>query len=118
MTTSAQIPEGSVVITPMAMYVEMQATHQAVRDVATKLDGALSDHGRRLDDHDKDLGDHETRLRHEEQTGATKEEVRALEQAHGGRLSSVEKRIYAYTGGVGVLSLGGGWLITYLTTKH
>lgn len=61
--TSSVIPEGSVIITPTAMYAEMQATHQAVRDVANKLDGALSDHGRRLDEHEKDLGDHETRIR-------------------------------------------------------
>ena len=116
--TGATIPEGSVVITPTEMYREMLATHQAVRDVSGKLDGALDAHSRRLDGLDKDVLDHENRLRHAEQTGAAKEDVQKLEQAHGGRLSSVEKRLYAYTGGVGVLSLGGGWLITYLTTRH
>lgn len=116
--TGASIPDGSVVITPTEMYREMLATHQTVQLMSGKLDAALMDQGRRLDDHDKDLGDHETRLRHAELNGATKAEVQALETAHGGRLSSVEKRLYAYAGGVGVVSLGGGWLITYLTTRH
>lgn len=61
--TGAVIPEGSVVITPTEMYREMLATHQAVRDVAGKLDSALGDTARRLDGVDKDLGDHETRIR-------------------------------------------------------
>lgn len=78
--TGATIPEGSVVITPTEMYREMQATHQAVRDVSGKLDGALDAHARRLDDLDKDVSDHETRIRRGEQTHATKTEVEAAER--------------------------------------
>jgi hypothetical protein len=78
--TGAAIPEGSVVITPIEMYREMQATHQAVRDVSGKLDGALEAHTRRLDDHDKDFADHEERIRHVEQVGATKKDVEAVKK--------------------------------------
>lgn len=67
-----------MVITPIEMYREMQATHQAVRDVAGKLDGVLESHGRRLDEHDKDLGDHEGRIRHGEQAFATKEDLEVV----------------------------------------
>lgn len=91
MTAAAQIPEGSVVITPMAMYVEMQATHQAVRDVAGKLDGVLSDHGRRLDGHDNITTDHEMRLRVMELQAAQSTD-------HEQRLSAVEKRVWMAVG--------------------
>lgn len=78
--TGAAIPEGSVVITPIEMYREMQATHQAVRDVSGKLDGALEAHAHRLDDHDKVLTDHEGRIRHGEQAGATKKDVEVVKK--------------------------------------
>lgn len=94
MTVPAQIPEGSVVITPMAMYVEMQATHQAVRDVAVKLDGALSDNSRRLDGIDKDMADHETRLR------------------------GLERRVWMAVGVSTAVSGGAAALISQLMTKH
>lgn len=80
MSPSAAIPDGSVVITPAEMYHEMLATHQAVRDVSGKLDGALAAHARRLDDLDKDVSDHEARIRHGEQTHATKEELGTAER--------------------------------------
>lgn len=94
MTVPAQIPEGSVVITPMAMYVEMQATHQAVRDVAVKLDGALSDNSRRLDGIDKGMADHETRLR------------------------GLERRVWMAVGVSTAVSGGAAALISQLMTKH
>lgn len=97
--TGATIPEGSVVITPTEMYKEMIATHQAVRDVSGKLDGALADHTRRLDGLDKETGDHENRLRHGEQVYATKKEVGSLEKDLAPRVSSLERKFWI---GVGV----------------
>ncbi len=60
------IPDGSVVITPTEVYREMQATHQAVQNVSTKLDTALDATERRLtalDGPDGVVRDHEVRLR-------------------------------------------------------
>ena len=116
--TGANIPEGSVVITPIEMYREMQATHQAVRDVAGKLDGVLESHGRRLDDHDKDLGDHEKRIRHGEQNGATKKDVEVLEKKHGPRLSQLERRFWVGVGAATILSPGAAALVAKLVSGH
>lgn len=63
---STPIPEGSVIITPMEVYREMQATHLAVQGIAAKLDAALVDNDRRLtalDGPDGKLKDHEQRIR-------------------------------------------------------
>lgn len=63
---SIPIPDGSVVITPMEVYREMQATHRAVQDVALKLDAALVETDRRLaaiDGPDGWRRDYEMRLR-------------------------------------------------------
>lgn len=48
---SAQIPAGSVVITPVQMYEEMRKTHEAVERIEAKLDpvaASLLDHESRL----------------------------------------------------------------------
>jgi hypothetical protein len=108
--TSTSIPEGSVVITPIEMYREMQATHQAVRDVSGKLDGALEAHARRLDDHDRDVADHESRLRPLD--GLDK---KVADQE--GRIRSVETRVWQAVGATTILSAAAGALVTYLTTK-
>lgn len=108
--TGASIPEGSVVITPIEMYREMQATHQAVRDVSGKLDGALEAHTRRLDDHDKDLLDHEKRVRHMEQAGATKKDVEALAP----RVQTLERKVWAASGAVGLIVGGASVAATLL----
>lgn len=113
--TGATIPEGSVVITPIEMYREMQATHQAVRDVSGKLDGALEAHTRRLDDHDKDFADHEGRLRHVEQTGATKKDVATLEREHAPRITSLERRVWMASGVTGLLVAGASAIATIWT---
>lgn len=92
--TGATIPEGSVVITPTEMYREMVDTHRAVQNISTKLDGALSDNGRRLDGIDKDLVDHETRLR------------------------GLERRVWMAVGVSTAVSGGAAALISQLVTKH
>ena len=112
--TGATIPEGSVVITPTEMYREMLATHQAVRDVSGKLDSALGDTARRLEGHDKDIEDHETRIRHGEQTYATKAEVSALETQQAPRISALEKRVWAAAGAVGLIIGGSSVAATLL----
>jgi hypothetical protein len=129
--TGATIPEGSVVITPTEMYKEMLATHQAVRDVSGKLDGALEAHARRLDDHDKDLSDHEARLRHVEQVGATTADIAELEHQHAPRIKvledavapiadhktrvpALEKRVWMAAGAVGLLAAGASAAATLL----
>ena len=129
--TGAAIPEGSVVITPTEMYKEMLATHQAVRDVSGKLDGALEAHARRLDDHDKDLSDHEARLRHVEQVGATTADIAELEHQHAPRIKvledmvapiadhkvrvpALEKRVWMAAGAVGLLAAGASAAATLL----
>lgn len=109
--TGAAIPEGSVVITPTEMYREMLATHQAVRDVSGKLDGALDAHARRLDGIDKDFADHEARIRHQEQTAATKQDVEDLQKNLGPRVSSVERRMYL---AIGAASAGSGGVVAGL----
>ncbi len=116
--TGATIPEGSVVITPTEMYKEMIATHQAVRDVSTKLDGALADHGRRLDGLDKNMADHEGRLRHVEQTGATAADVEALEKEHAPRIQSLERRFWVGVGAATILSPAAAALMTKLISGH
>lgn len=48
---SAQIPAGSVVITPVQMYDEMRKTHEAVERIEAKLDpvgATIADHENRL----------------------------------------------------------------------
>lgn len=52
MTPTTPIPDGSVIITPTEMYAEMRATHTAVQQIASKLDGVPAT-----------LADHESRLR-------------------------------------------------------
>lgn len=94
MSPSTPIPDGSVVITPTEMYREMLATHQAVRDVSGKLDGALDAHTRRLDGIDKDLGDHESRLR------------------------GLERRVWMAVGVSTAVSGGAAALVSQLVTKH
>jgi hypothetical protein len=49
---TAQIPDGSVIITPTEVYKETLATHQAVQVMSGKLDTILNSQG-----------DHETRIR-------------------------------------------------------
>lgn len=49
---SAQIPAGSVVITPVQMYEEMRKTHEAVERIELKLDPVV-----------ERIGDHENRIR-------------------------------------------------------
>lgn len=92
--TGATIPDGSVVITPTEMYREMLATHQAVRDVSGKLDGALDAHARRLDGIDKDVADHETRLR------------------------GLERRVWMAVGVSTAVSGGAAALVSQLMMKH
>lgn len=92
--TNSVIPEGSVVITPTEMYREMLATHQAVRDVSMKLDGALSDTARRLDGIDNDVADHETRIR------------------------GLERRIWMTVGAGTVVGGGAAALISQLVAKR
>lgn len=53
---SAQTPEGSVIITPMMMFITMQSLSSKVDHIETLLDPSLRDIR-------KDVGDHETRLR-------------------------------------------------------
>lgn len=50
--TSAQVPEGSVIVTPSEVWQEVRATRDAVRDLAHKMD-----------DIPAQLRDQETRLR-------------------------------------------------------
>jgi len=109
--TGATIPEGSVVITPTEMYREMLATHQAVRDVSGKLDGALDAHARRLDGIDKDVADHEARLR---PLSDASQKISALDQ----RLVTIEQRMWKAIGGFTVVSGGLGALASYLASKH
>lgn len=52
MTPSTPIPDGSVIITPTEVYVEVRATGDAVRELALKLDTIPAE-----------LVDHEARLR-------------------------------------------------------
>lgn len=118
MNPSSQIPEGSVVITPIEMYREMQATHQAVRDVSGKLDGALEAHAHRLDDHDKVLTDHEGRIRYGEQTGASKKDVETLEKEHAPRITSLERRFWIGAGVSLAASSGIATLIARAMTGH
>jgi hypothetical protein len=53
---SMRIPDGSVVITPTQMYQEIRETHDLVKDVAAKLDPALTEIR-------NDIADHEGRIR-------------------------------------------------------
>lgn len=92
--TGAAIPEGSVVITPTEMYREMLATHQAVRDVASKLDSTQADSVRRIESLEKDYSDHETRLR------------------------GLERRVWMAVGVSTAVSGGAAALISQLVTKH
>lgn len=116
--TGAAIPEGSVVITPIEMYREMQATHQAVRDVSGKLDGALEAHAHRLEDHDKILSDHEGRIRHDEQVGATKRDVETLERKHAPRITSLERKFWIGAGASLAASSGIATLIAHAFAGH
>jgi len=51
-TPSTPIPDGSVIITPTEVYVEVRATGDAVRELAHKLDTIPTE-----------LADHEVRIR-------------------------------------------------------
>ncbi|MCF2531762.1 hypothetical protein [Yinghuangia soli] len=74
MTASTPIPDGSVIITPTEVYRELRATHDAVRDVAAKLDGIAQDIG----DHTETIEDHETRIRALERTALKEDDVTSL----------------------------------------
>jgi len=66
---SAQIPAGSVVITPVQMYDEMRATHEVVTRIEAAINpipGILADQSNQLDQLrgiPADVADHESRLR-------------------------------------------------------
>lgn len=72
MNPSAQIPEGSVVITPIEMYREQQATHTTMLNVVSKIDSltdkldhSLEDQSKRIeaiDGKDGILVKHDSRL--------------------------------------------------------
>lgn len=125
---SAVIPEGSVVITPTEMYREMLATHQAVRDVAGKLDSALGDTARRLDGVDKSVGDHENRIRLVEQQIAPmadhESRVTALEMSvapiadHKTRLPAVEKKVWTASGVSSIAAAAITAVATLLAVRH
>lgn len=53
---TAQIPDGSVIVTPTEMYAEIRAANQKIDHLATLLDPAVQDIRH-------DVADHETRIR-------------------------------------------------------
>ncbi len=100
---SIPIPEGSVVITPTEVYKEMQATHAAVQQVATKVDGFVNTQI-----------DHENRLRAVDGLPDDFRELkRTVNEDHGPRLSRVETRVAMYSAAAAVAGTGIGWAIEY-----
>lgn len=78
------VPEGSVVITPTAMYMELQRVGAEVRHISTLLDPSLADIR-------NDVKDHETRLRAVERRVWAATGIAALLAGGGGALLT---RIY------------------------
>lgn len=114
MSPAAQIPEGSVVITPIEMYREQQATHTTVLGVVSKLDSLAEKldanritQAQRMDEMDASIEDHEKRIRQ----AATVVEVEKV----ASRVSQVERRIWMAVGALGALS-GGAGVLSYI--KH
>lgn len=107
---STPIPDGSVIITPIEMYREQQATHQAVQQMSAKLDGVVDTYSRRLDGLDRGFSDHEDRLRQlQQQTGPMAD--------HESRLTAVEKKVWAVAGVFATLGAGVSIVTAVLTGK-
>lgn len=98
--TSFEVPPGSVVITPTALYQEMRAIHDAVTDMRGDLKEMA-----------KAIPDHEQRLRKLEETQAADDgEVERDVADHESRLRAVERKLWLVAGfsaGIGG-AVGGG----------
>lgn len=62
-----QIPDGSVVITPVQMYDEQRKTHEAVIDLTSTVKAMADSVRQERIDTARDIADHEARLRVVEQ---------------------------------------------------
>lgn len=95
---SIPIPEGSVVITPIEVYREVQATHQAVQQMVGKLDTFVTTQL-----------DHESRLRNLET---------AMPDNAEPRLRKLENRIAMYSGASAVLGTAAGYFANWAMYRH
>lgn len=95
--TQAQIPEGSVFITPSQMYAQQVETTSAVRRLEGKMDTLVTQLGAQGTEKDRVHADHEARLRNIEGMGLGD---------HESRLASVEHKVWKVAGVIGVLAIG------------
>jgi predicted RNase H-like nuclease (RuvC/YqgF family) len=101
------IPEGSVVITPIEVYREVQATHQAVQQLLGKLDTFVGTQS-----------DHETRLRKVDDLPRQVEELKTDSEEHDKRIGHLETRMAMYAGASGVLGTAAGYLASWAIFGH
>jgi hypothetical protein len=99
--------QSGVLITMGRVYEEVTATRRDVGTLTGDVRRAL-----------EQGADHEARLRVVEHVGATKQDVEAVEQAHGDRLTALERWRWGAGGVVAVVSMGGSVLIGRLLSGH
>lgn len=95
--TQAQIPEGSVFITPSQMYAQQVETTAAVRRLEGKVDTLVTQLSTQAEEKNRVHSDHEARLRRIEGMGL---------DDHESRLVAVEHRVWKAAGIVGALAIG------------
>jgi Na+/phosphate symporter len=95
--TQAQIPEGSVFITPSQMYAQQVETTAAVRRLEGKVDMLVTQLSERDNEKDRVHSDHESRIRELERHGTAD---------HDQRITDVERKVWKAVGVVGVLGAG------------
>lgn len=87
MTPNAQVPDGSVIITPNEQFAELRATHDEVKTLSQKMEGLTNQVGTRLVGLEQSASDHENRLR------------------------SLEKKVWGYAGAATILGMFGGVIL-------
>jgi hypothetical protein len=108
---STQIPEGSVIITPVEVYREMQNMSHAIQGISTKLDVALTDNNRRVETLEKDSAAQDQQLRRLNDTPQRIED-------HEGRIRGLERWKWGVGGTVTLVSSGAAALVAKLVAGH
>lgn len=104
-------PAEGVYISPAQTYAEVQQLVRGVGQLEAKIDKFLDE----AKDIRADINDHEIRLRALEhgQSERQRTETVRIDTAET-RITTVERKVWAATGAVGVLCMGAGYLMQYL----
>ncbi|WP_432193821.1 hypothetical protein [Streptomyces sp. bgisy027] len=104
-------PDSGVYISPAQTYQEVQNLVRAVGRLEAKVDRFLDE----AKDIRQDVSDHEVRIRALEhgQSERQRTETNRVDTVET-RVTGVERRIWAATGAVGMVCMGGGYLLQFL----